>query len=202
VGVTPSAGSKTLRCENLSLVTDHNQITRHLLECIFTHLLQTRGPLMPLGSDRVGGGSGGVTSSAFNAQASAMESAFGGDDRTAHSSKDETTVLNIYKSSSDASEGGLSIADAIKQARSLGLSAEVVQRCTDKLMMEGLIYSTVDDTHFCESGAGAARPQRAAFSPPSPLPLQAPRKGQHTVLFYLELGLAVTVYFFELFIYR
>jgi hypothetical protein len=60
-----------------------------------------------------------------------------------------SAVLAIYKEcEGENEEDGLSVAEAVKIGKTRGISAEVVQRATNQLQMDGLVYSTIDDTHF------------------------------------------------------
>ncbi len=134
---------------NSRLVVDPNSITRHLLEVMYTHLLSTRGPLAPAGGfgggggGAGGGGFGGAAAGGYGALAAAAAYGAGGESGM---SADQNGVLEIYKGCEE--EDGLSVAEAVKIGKSRGISAEVVQRVTAQLQMDGMIYSTIDDTHF------------------------------------------------------
>jgi hypothetical protein len=127
------------------LVTDHNSITRHLLEVTYTHLLLTRGPLAAAGGGGGGGGGGGASAAGgYGALAAAAGYGAGGGEGSM--SADAIAVLAIYKECDE--EDGLSVAEAVRSGKQRGISAEVVQRATQQLQMDGMIYSTIDDTHF------------------------------------------------------
>jgi hypothetical protein len=135
---------------NTRLVTDPNQVTRFLLECIHSYLYQSRGALQAPGSgSAAAAGSshyGATASAAMNAQGSGIVA---GDDRTGGMTSENQQVLAIYKECSGADEeNGLHLDEAIKFGKARGLSVEAVRRATNTLMMDGLIYSTVDDCTF------------------------------------------------------
>lgn len=176
-----TGGVKTLQVLNVRIIEDSNHITRHFLECIYTHLYRTRGPL--------GGGVGagmGVHAGAQFAGGFQSSVKAGGvmDDRAPSMGSEAEKVLQIYKDAmlmDPDNENGISIQDAIKRGKELGILAtvrcsavaavvrtpsplpsyprtfypspslpppQVVQHWTEKHMMDGHIYSTVDDEHF------------------------------------------------------
>ena len=144
--VKSQGGNMLLVVCNSRLVTEANSITRHLLEVMYTHLLNTRGPLAGAGGGGGGGGGGGA-GGGYGALAAAA--AYGGGAGDGGMSADQTAVLAIYKEcEGENEEEGLSVAEAVKVGKARGISAEVIQRVTQQLQMDGLIFSTIDEMHF------------------------------------------------------
>ncbi len=154
-----SGGAKSFTVLSARIVQDANHITRHLLECIYTYLYVTRGPLGGGGGGGAGAGAGagaggGGAYNPFAPAAAAKDSATGtahGDDRSASLETEDMQIFKIYKDAAlidPDNDTGLSITEAIAIAKRSNISAATVQRITEKLMMDGMIYSTVDDEHF------------------------------------------------------
>jgi hypothetical protein len=122
-----NGGAKSFQIINVRLVEDSNHITRHFLECIYTHLYRTRGPL--------GGGAGagtgaGMGSGAHFAGGFQTSVKAGGvtDDRMPSTGSDAEKVLQIYKDAmamDPDNENGISIQDAIKKGKEMGILATV-----------------------------------------------------------------------------
>lgn len=141
-----SGGHKSFTVIHTRLVTDSNQLTRHLLECIYSHLNATRGAMS-------GGGGGGGMFGAQHGHGAGAGSAYAGAPISASSGgmSEADIVLKFYqdKSNNDPDDDkGMAQTDAIVMGKARGIAAQRVQEITEKLMMDGLIYSTVDDFHF------------------------------------------------------
>ena len=147
-----SGGAKTFNVFSVRAVNDPNHITRHLLECIYNYLYMTRGPIG--GGAGAGAGAGAGTGTGYNPFAAAAVNAAGtahGDDRSAALGSVDQLVFQIYKDATmndPENENGLSIQDAMAIGKKQNISAQDIQRLTEKLMMDGMIYSTIDDSHF------------------------------------------------------
>ena len=122
-----NGGAKSFQVINVRLVEDSNHITRHFLECIYTHLYRTRGPL--------GGGAGAGTGAGMGAGAhyaggfqTSVKAGGVTDDRMPSTGSDAEKVLQIYKDAmamDPDNENGISIQDAIKKGKEMGILATV-----------------------------------------------------------------------------
>ena len=148
---------------SFSAVTDGNRVTRHLLEVVYGHLFHTRGALVaPGGGGGGGAGSGASPSGMMAGGGGGVQGGglgVGGDGgRAAGMGSEINAVLAIYKECED--EDGTSLQDAIYKGKQRGLSEKTVRDATVNLQMDGLIYSTMDESHYrCVLGQ----------PPPSPL---------------------------------
>jgi hypothetical protein len=152
-----SSAEKMCTPLSFSAVGDHNRITRHLLEVVYSHLTHTR-PL-PVGAGGGGGGggsgSGASPSGGYGGGGGAGSAAPGGSalgvggdgGRGGDLAQDHATVWNIYKDPVDE-ENGTSLQEAIAKGKQLGLSEKAVRDATITLQMDGHVYSTVDENHF------------------------------------------------------
>ena len=135
-----------------NLVTDPNRITRHLLEVVYGHLHNTRGPLAaPPGAGGAQGGAAGSGSPSgmYGGGAGMAGGALGvggGTDRAAEITSENTAVLDIYKENEE--EDGMTLQEAIFKGKQRGISERAVREATITLQMDGHIYSTVDENHF------------------------------------------------------
>jgi hypothetical protein len=132
-----------------STVTDSNRITRHLLEVVYGHLYNTRGELVPVGGGG-GAGSGASPGGMAGGGLGGMQGGglgVGGDGgREAGMGSEINAVLGIYKECED--EDGTALQDAIVKGKQRGLSEKAVRDATVSLQMDGLIYSTMDESHY------------------------------------------------------
>jgi len=154
---------------NLSTVSvkpikDANAFTMHLLACMHTHAMITKGPLPPPGGAAGGGGAaagsafGGGGGAAWGGAASgspAAAAAHAGGGRFADPNME--VVLSAFEACKDsgASEEGTSVAEVLalikRQPTAAGrpvLSENDIRAAIQTLSMEGFLYSTVDDNHF------------------------------------------------------
>eukprot|EP00898_Chlorokybus_atmophyticus_P003132 jgi/Chlat1/381/Chrsp10S01526 len=132
-------------------VTDFNEVTYHFLECIQSHLINTKG-LVP-------GGDGGAqlpqpAHIGAQYQPSGLASsavgggAAGGGGGGAGSVNDR--VLEVFSEpAANQSEPGLNV-DHV--AAVLRMDKETIKRAVDYLVSEGHLYSTIDDDHFKATG--------------------------------------------------
>jgi replication factor A2 len=141
-GLKSSGGSKVLNIFNTRLVTDLNQVTRHLLECIYSHLYATRGPI---GGGPAPGGLGRLGGSPVALGAPGASSA----------ASDTDIVLKFFQEHANQNpddEVGMSINDVNRLAKTKNISTHRVQEIVNALALDGQLYSTVDDSHFKPTG--------------------------------------------------
>ncbi|RHZ41023.1 hypothetical protein DYB26_016093, partial [Aphanomyces astaci] len=156
VGNLRSFGGKTsLSCHTVTPVENFNQITHHFLDCIYTHLRNTKGPLGGGGGAAAGTQSFTDTSShfgggfnAFGGQAASTGGQqnynFGASD-SGFSDPAQQAILDILGASS--LDMGLSV-DQIKQNLHGRVTDAQLRDALNYLTNEGHIYSTIDENHF------------------------------------------------------
>jgi len=131
------------------ILPEPNHITRHLLQVVYTHLSNTRSlPAKALAST---GAMGMGSSSTFSPHTgmsfgASIDQPGEGDDRGL--SGIGKIVFDIFKAGAEDSTDGLHRDDAIKRGKAKGVPQDQVLNAIQTLLMDGLIYSTIDDLHF------------------------------------------------------
>ena len=143
----------------IATVDDANQITHHFLEAIYTHLLNTRGPIQQQG----GGGAAtatttpmkptSATAGAFRTPTQqfsgmAVQSPYGGmnaQNEDSEFNKNQQLILDALSASTN--ECGASIAEITSALRGQLTEQQTAQEL-NYLTNEGHVYSTIDDMHF------------------------------------------------------
>ena len=135
-------------------ITDFNEYTYHFLEVIHTHLRFTKGPpqAAPTGGAYGGAALGGAAGATYGAPAGAAGApqpggAMYGAPATGTGSM-EQLVLSFFQTKGEASDMGVTIADAAQALQTNGATPEQVRTLVEQLVSDGHLYSTIDDDHF------------------------------------------------------
>ncbi|KAI0054149.1 nucleic acid-binding protein [Auriscalpium vulgare] len=132
-GMLKMFGSKRyINAVHIRPVKDHQEIFFHLAEVMSTQLIFDRGPPAP--ADKGNGGA-----SAYTAQAQAATS-----NQYSHLPAVPRNIIT-FMLAQPPSEEGIHIG-AI--ARAVGADADEISNGVERLMDDGLIFSTIDETHF------------------------------------------------------
>lgn len=134
---------------------DYNELTMHLMDVIYTHLVITRGnkdapqPVQRgFGMDVMGGG-GRLVPPTAGGHAAIETYGGGGQHRMSHASNGlsdaQNTVLDMIKQ--HAGEVGMPLDQLLSVLRTRMDEANI-RKTIDFLSNEGHIYSTIDDNHF------------------------------------------------------
>ncbi len=155
------AGSHSINIIDVRLIRDSNALTHHMLDVLNTHLYNTRGPLAKSGGGAGAGGFGGygAASTAHYAQyAESMGAGAGAGSGIAISAgggggnSEYDMVLDLFRTHAHDSDEGLSIrevaAHLAKNPSYRHIKPEDVVRISEQLMLDGHIYSTIDESHF------------------------------------------------------
>ena len=130
--------------ENMRIVKDGNVLTHHILDCINTHLLNTRGPL-----PRSGSNNNGMSASASALYAAQLNLGGGGD---VSSNPNNDMVYNAFVEFCTTSEDGCNASAVFlllqKDPSTRHITMAMVEKACEDLMFEGKIYSTIDDVTF------------------------------------------------------
>jgi replication factor A2 len=150
------AGANQVTVLDVRPLPDSNALTHHILDAINTHLLNTRGPLPRGGAGAGAGGGFAATSTAGIAHAAMMgltsgaavgPAAAGGGD-----GGDASYVLGLFRDLAPEREDGAAVRDvaaaAARDPARRHLTMDAITRLAEQLMMEGHIYSTVDESHY------------------------------------------------------
>ena len=131
-----------LTAHHVRPVTDSNEITAHLMDTLFSHLLNTKGdldakaaPAMPSGGTFTAGPAQTINSGAYGAVGGEA------DGFTA----DQRMVLSEISANGD--EAGASVS-SISSALAGRLNESKIRETIEWLSNEGHVYSTIDDDHF------------------------------------------------------
>ena len=126
-------------------LADSNALTHHMLEVANTHLVATRGHLPRTGGAGAGHGAGAAQAAMYSASFGGGGGGGGG------GGSDSDAVLAIYRELSAESEG-CSPAQVTHRASQLPgtkhLSKEQIAAISEKLMLDGHIYTTVDEQTY------------------------------------------------------
>jgi len=142
-GALKTFGTKRyLNATNIRLVTDPHEIYFHILEAMTVTLIFERGaPPGPGGQQSHGGATQGQSgASAYSAQSSTVAAG----DQFNHLPPLQRSIINFIISQ-PTSEEGVHVA-AI--ARTVGGDAHMISDALDTLMEDGLVFSTIDESHF------------------------------------------------------
>jgi len=118
-------GKRTVNCHKMSLVTDMNELTCHMLEVTYANAMSKQQQM----SSSNAGGSNNVGDSDTIPGLTPLQS---------------QVQMIIRKETSDR---GCSVDEICQSLRSVAPKA--IRDAIEFLSIEGLIYSTIDDEHFC-----------------------------------------------------
>jgi replication factor A2 len=155
-GGAGGAGGLSFHAFAVRPVTDHNEVTYHLLQCAFQHAHLTRGgPGTGKGGFAAGGqqpayGVGAYGGAAAPAAAPAAAGA------GAHQPGSLQEAIAAVLSDPSVGENGLHVNDVVQRVRAASAgggphaaaSLADVQAALSALMNEALAYTTVDDSHW------------------------------------------------------
>ncbi|GAB4820639.1 hypothetical protein N2152v2_007685 [Parachlorella kessleri] len=141
---------KSMVAFNIRLISDHNEVTYHYLQCIFQHLHLTRGS--GAGAGTAGGfpvaaqQPGGAAPGAYNAPMHAQPAA-GGYNPNPGVNPLQESILRIMSGPEGLTEHGIDVNNVVNLLGgryNLGQVREALQFLSD----EGLVYPTIDDQHY------------------------------------------------------
>lgn len=164
------AGRISVTAFAIKPVTDHNEVTYHMLQCIMQHLHLTKGA-PPQGQAAAAGGrtpqggayggappsmTGGAYGSAMPAQQPAYgrPAAPGGTGGAPDLNTDVKTVFNMEPYAS--APQGATVQTALEELQRMGrnYTYQQVNTACDYLAQEGVLYSTVNDHTYKTTGSG------------------------------------------------
>lgn len=137
-------GRRHVLVYDMSRVDDWNELTHHMLEVVYVHLLHTRGPIQSSGRPLAASSPGGFAMApSFSARAAATSASVSGS-----KSSLQDALCDVIRS--DQSEPGMNSQDAFKRLspKFSGLTLRDIQGAISELCNSGVLYSTVDDDHF------------------------------------------------------
>jgi len=152
----------SIQVYSMAEVSDFNALTHHILECILTHNINTKGPIP--GSSAAAaktGGAGnaynmGMGLSSNSASNSMMMSspAMGGNQRARNEADPSELLMRAIKDTC-GSEEGTTVDRTLQymvQTLHVQISREKVASMVEALTNDGVLYGTIDETHFksCE----------------------------------------------------
>lgn len=137
-------GGKSVMAYDIRPVTDFNQITHHLIEAVYQHVCNTKGPAQKTSSF------GATSSSNFSSAPIAVWGATT-DSKPMMSGNSgggthEELILKLFRETPCGDEG-ISL-DVIASRLSSKMGMADVRRAVESLSGEGHLYSTTDDNHF------------------------------------------------------
>jgi replication factor A2 len=141
--------SRNLVAFDITTINDHNMISHHMLEAIYTHLRNTRKGEGGMPAANSGGGMQTNTASS----PSGGNQGGGGMQNQGQAIKMEgegegsltDRVSELFKAACN-SEAGLSIVDC--HGKLEGVTLDQVKQIVEHLSNEGHLYSTIDEDHF------------------------------------------------------
>lgn len=153
-------GDLSLSCFKIQPVTDYNEVTAHMLECIYTHLQNTRGPAGGASNTNAGAtntntpmkqGTDGFNmlktpTQQFSGMQMGQQPNFdnAGDDLAGFTKEQQLVLQALGTSDSDT---GLSIQVIVGTLQSQ-LNEPQIRTALNYLVNEGHVYSTIDEDHY------------------------------------------------------
>jgi len=144
-------GAVSVQLYDMRPVTDHNEVTHHMLEAIYVHLQNTKGPKagQQQQQQQHQGGQfaavGGFNALPVNQN---LNSAMASDGQGDGGFTAIQTAVVDYFTNNGSEEEGASITDAVKALCMNGYHDTAVRDTVQFLSNEGHLYSTIDDEHF------------------------------------------------------
>jgi len=145
----------SLQIYSMSEVTDYNALTHHILECILTHNINTKGPIPGSAAATKAGGNSSAYNMGMGGNSMVMQSpAMGGNQRARNESGIEEQLLRAIKDTCGSEEGTTVDITLQYMLRTLNvqISREKVAMMVENLTNDGVLYGTIDEVHFksCE----------------------------------------------------
>lgn len=137
-------GSKSVVAYSLRPVTDHNEVTFHLLEAIYvSKQLAANQPGMPSARTSFGGGAAALAPPAHGAYA--PQGAAGPPGRT--TGDIGADVLAVFNSDLGRGDNGVSL-DVVEKQLGGRYNSAAIKAAVEAAVNDGSLYSTLDERHF------------------------------------------------------
>eukprot|EP00617_Octactis_speculum_P026823 CAMPEP_0185771918 /NCGR_PEP_ID=MMETSP1174-20130828/65949_1 /TAXON_ID=35687 /ORGANISM="Dictyocha speculum, Strain CCMP1381" /LENGTH=277 /DNA_ID=CAMNT_0028457945 /DNA_START=31 /DNA_END=864 /DNA_ORIENTATION=+ len=130
---------KHLTAYDIRLVEDHNMVTHHFLEAIYTHMTRTKGP-QPQGGGSSQYSKPSTARSNLNSDMSAVK------DNTNSPLMEKIQEIFRQNGGNDDDDQGLNVMQVV--AALPGHQETEIRRTIRELSDEGWLYSTIDEEHF------------------------------------------------------
>ncbi|KAH9843057.1 uncharacterized protein C8Q71DRAFT_735700 [Rhodofomes roseus] len=146
MGSLKSFGNKRyINATHLRRIKDPNEIQFHILETFTVYMIFQKGaPLRPSeAGSRAAVANGNGAASAYNPQSTAA----GGMEQYAHLPSIQRRIVAFMMSQPQQTEG----THVAAIARNIGGDANAISEALDRLMDEGHVFTTIDDSHFALS---------------------------------------------------
>jgi replication factor A2 len=143
------SGVKSITAFKLRPVTDHNELTYHLMSSIYQHVNLTKGDVVKTALASTGASVPGASIAVWGSKADQQNTA-GSNSNTMNSAgggSHQDMVMNVFRNCHTDDDQGLSL-DFIHQQLKGSLSALEIRKQVDYLSSEGHLYSTTDDDHY------------------------------------------------------
>jgi len=141
------ANKRSIKANAVLPIDDYNEVTHHLMSCIYAHLyLKNKkttkfGGASTTGAPSLGAGVGSTSYGAAGTSYQANGGDAGGASVTSGSNADR--VLNAIRQARE--EMGMSVSQVMQLT---SLSENDVRQAIEQVAADGHVYSTVDDDHF------------------------------------------------------
>eukprot|EP01135_Chromosphaera_perkinsii_P009186 Nk52_evm21s1671 gene=Nk52_evmTU21s1671 len=146
---------------NLQKIEDYNEITYHMAEVLYIHLLRLKGPSpapQQQGMPTVTPGRNNFNSNSFTAntayqqqyqQQAAPQNNGNGFTQAQNAVLD---LLRKFEGESAASESGMSVDEMVQRLQGPGMSEMQIREAIASAAEEGHVYSTIDENHYKATG--------------------------------------------------
>lgn len=148
------SGAKSITAFKLRPVTDHNELTYHLMSTIYQHVNLTKGDVVKSALASTGAAVPGANIAVWGSKAGEQHNNVASNNNTMNSSagnngggSHQDMVMNVFRNCHTDDDQGLSL-DFISQQLNGALSALDIRKQVDYLSSEGHLYSTTDDDHY------------------------------------------------------
>ena len=141
---------KSLFVVSMHAVEDHNEITHHLLDCMMTHAIATKGPVP--GSAAAESIKAQKASGSYNATFASPSGMLGGPKIKAElGGGGDDEAIRVAFSTAGASDEGANYAAIMATLAMQGkqnISEGAVKKFVELGLQDGTLYSTIDEDHF------------------------------------------------------
>ena len=130
---------RVIMANSIRKVSTANELTHHMLEVVHTHLGYKKGSVLEMGNF---GAAPQMMQQGFGGAGSALQAQQGGGNELSE------LILEVMRNSIGDISTGIHKDEIIRELKGRYSAQDVMNAMAD-MTNDGLVYSTIDDSHFC-----------------------------------------------------